>query len=281
MTIQPALHTVLNPATGWGAALYGVAFATVTIVVARLFRVGAERVLERGAWHPLERTTAGFLIQTGQIAIYVIAAVLYCHLIPALRAMGTALLTGASVLSVVFGLAAQATLGNVIAGAAIVLYRPFRVGDRVQLALSSGTIVGIVRSLNLGYTVLTTDDETRVVVPNNVMASQAFVSFTATDRRTLASVSVQVPADVDPANLRDRLLAFARHYKLVHEAAATVRPSTANDGSVILRIRAWCSNADAARQVETELFDRARAALDSLTKAPARADAGVPAGARS
>ena len=47
--------------------------------------------------------------------------VLYAHLIPALRSMGTALLTGVSVVSVIIGLAAQNTLGNLIAGISLLL----------------------------------------------------------------------------------------------------------------------------------------------------------------
>lgn len=58
-----------------------------------------------------------------------ILLILYAHLIPVLRSMGTALLAGASVASVVIGLAAQSTLGNLVAGVSITIYRPFRLGD--------------------------------------------------------------------------------------------------------------------------------------------------------
>ena len=247
---------------------------------ARLFRITAERVFERGSWHLVERTTAGFLIQAGQIGVYMVAAVLYSDLIPALRAMGTALLTGASVLSVVLGLAAQTTLGNFIAGAAIVFYRPFRVGDRVQLALPTGTVVGIVRSLTLGYTVLTSDDETRIVVPNSVMASQAFLSFTTPDRRTLAVVTVEMPPEIDAAEVRDPLLIFVQRHQHVHEATVTVRPSKGKDSTGTVLIRAWCTSADAARQIEGDVLDRARALIDQLSTARAHAQA-RPASARS
>ena len=271
MNIQPEIRDLFDPNSVWGAILYACVFGAAALVGARLFRITAERVFEHGAWHVVERTTAGFLIQAGQIGVYIVAAVLYSHLIPALRAMGTALLTGASVLSVVLGLAAQTTLGNLIAGAAIVLYRPFRVGDRVQLALPTGTVVGIVRSLTLGYTVLTSDDETRIVVPNSVMASQAFLSFTTPDRRTLAAVTVQMPADIEAAEVRDPLLNFVQHQQHVQQATVTVRPSKGPDGTATVQIRAWCTNADAARQIEVDMLDRARALIDQLSSARARA----------
>ena len=58
--------------------------------------------------------------------------------------MGTALLAGASVASVVIGLAAQSTLGNLVAGIAITIYRPFRLGDTLQVATPTGTDIGVV-----------------------------------------------------------------------------------------------------------------------------------------
>ena len=61
--------------------------------------------------------------------IAVAGIVAYAHLIPELRSIGTALLTGVSLASIVIGLAAQSTLGNLISGIALVLYRPLRVGS--------------------------------------------------------------------------------------------------------------------------------------------------------
>jgi uncharacterized protein with PQ loop repeat len=91
-----------------------------------------------------------FLQQVGVVAIWVVMLILYAHLIPVLRSLGTALLTGASIASVVIGLAAQSTLGNLVAGIAITLYRPFRLGERLQVTAPTGTEVGNVEMLSLG-----------------------------------------------------------------------------------------------------------------------------------
>jgi len=88
--------------------------------------------LEYSTQGVIDRTAARFLMQLAQAAVYAIAAILYAHLVPVLRAIGTAMLTGAGIVSVILGLAAQSTLGNLIAGIALLLYRPFRVGDHVS-----------------------------------------------------------------------------------------------------------------------------------------------------
>jgi len=109
--------------------------------------------------------------------------ILYAHLIPVLRSLGTALLTGASIASVVIGLAAQSTLGNLVAGVAITLYRPFRLGDRLQVSAPTGTEVGNVEMLSLGYTTLRTDDGRFVVLPNSIAASQVIIKLSASQER--------------------------------------------------------------------------------------------------
>ena len=161
----------INPATLLGAIFYALLFLFLAWLGARSLHLALLR-LEDGL---LDRTTARFLRRMGLTLIWVLALILYAHLIPELRSLGTALLTGASVASVVIGIAAQATLGNLIAGVSLLLYRPFRIGDAVQLTVPSGVQTGTVEDLNLGYTVIRTEDKNQIVVPNSVMASQAII----------------------------------------------------------------------------------------------------------
>jgi moderate conductance mechanosensitive channel len=100
---------------------------------------------------------------------------LYTHLIPPLRAFATALLAGVSVVSIVLGVAAQSTLGNLIAGFSLVLYHPFHVGDVVQLNTPKGLTTGTVEALALGHTRLRDAEGAAIIVPNSVMVSSVIV----------------------------------------------------------------------------------------------------------
>jgi small-conductance mechanosensitive channel len=101
--------------------------------------------------------------------------ILYAYLIPELRSLGTALLTGASVASIVIGMAAQSTLGNLVAGVSLLLYRPFRIGDSVRLTVPAGVEMGTIEDLNLGYTGIKREEKNQIVVPNRVLESQAII----------------------------------------------------------------------------------------------------------
>ena len=94
--------------------------------------------------------------------VYVVAFIFYAHLVPELRAIGTALLAGAGVVSIVAGLAAQNTLGNLVAGLSLVLYRPIQMGDTVQLSAHSGVVTARFERISLGFTVLRADSGAEV-----------------------------------------------------------------------------------------------------------------------
>ncbi len=209
--------TRLHPDTLVGALVYLVLFVVVALVLSRVLKITVRGALVRRAH--LDRTTMFFLQQVGIAAIWVSMLILYAHLIPVLRSLGTALLTGASIASVVIGLAAQSTLGNLVAGIAITLYRPFRLGDRLQVTAPTGTEVGCVETLSLGYTTLRTDDGRQVVLPNSLAASQVVINLTAATAQAAAPlvISIHVSSETDSQAARELALGTAR--ETVGEAA--------------------------------------------------------------
>jgi small-conductance mechanosensitive channel len=166
------LHT-FKPGSLVGALVYLALFVTVALLLSRGMRSAMHAVMSRGGH--LDRTTISFLQQIASALIWVVMLSLYAHLVPELRALGTALLAGASIASIVIGLAAQSTLGNLVAGIAITIYRPFRLGDTLQVAAPTGTEVGVVETITLGYTTLRTADGRLVVLPNSLAASQTLI----------------------------------------------------------------------------------------------------------
>jgi small-conductance mechanosensitive channel len=197
------LLSFISPSSLIGALAYFVLFVIAALVLARLLRTALHAAMTR-AGH-LDRTTISFLQQMLTALIWVIMLILYAHLIPVLRSLGTALLAGASVASVVIGLAAQSTLGNLVAGVSITIYRPFRLGDTLQIAAPTGTEIGVVELISLGYTTLRAPAGHLVVVPNSLAASQVTINLN-TDT-TFAPwplvITIRLPRAVDVEAARD------------------------------------------------------------------------------
>ena len=206
---------MLRPGNLIGALVYLVVFVSVAILVSRGLRSAVNAALTRHAH--IDRTTIIFTQQLASAFIWVLMLILYAHLIPVLRAMGTALLAGASIASVVIGLAAQSTLGNLVAGVAITIYRPFRLGDTLQMAAPTGTEIGTVEMISLGYTTLRTPDGRLVVLPNSIAASQVIINLSQTFTPWQMSIAIRISraADLEAA----RKLAVSVAAEVVGEKA--------------------------------------------------------------
>ena len=164
-----------DPGNAVGAALYGVVVFALASLLALAIRRSTRRI-ERGL---SDITVLQFVSVFAQFLAYLAGFVLYAHLVPPLRALGTALLAGASVASVVVGLAAQDTLGNLIAGFSLVLSKAVGIGDSIRLYCPVGILSARVRAISLAFTVLVDGDGNEVVVPNSVMMSSAIVRVSA------------------------------------------------------------------------------------------------------
>lgn len=263
-TIRPVpiidrfLLTYLHPGTPSGALALGALFLVIGVLVTLLIRLAAGRALQRG----VDPTPVIILRPVAQIVLWVVLLVSYAHIVPALRAFGTALLAGASVASIVLGVAAQNTLGNAIAGMALLIYRPFRIGDRLQVLAPTGLETGNVETITLGYTVLQTFDNRRVVIPNSQIGNQTTINLTSVDPRVLAAVPFGVSYTTDLSKARAILLELANGHPdvlSVHSCPVIQLASS----SVLLSLRAWCHDPGAARRFEYDLYERAKARFDA------------------
>ena len=246
---------LLNPSKPGGGIVFAVVFILIAIAVGALVGRSARRLAGRSD-DQLQRGRIEFIAQITRLAAYTIIAIAYAHLIPALRATGTALLASAGVMGVVLGLAAQNTLGNLIAGISNAMYRPFDVGDRLVVPGPDGVETGVIERLTLGNTVLRTEDNRRLVIQNSVMSGQAIINLTGEDPRVQAIVSVEVAysSDVDAARRMPVDAADAHPGVTDVDGCSVVElgPSTAT-----LLLRAWSPDASTARDAQYDLYETA------------------------
>lgn len=238
--------TFLKPDTLLGALVYLLIFLLAALIISRALRTIVHAAMTRKGH--IDRTTISFLQQFGTALIWVIVLILYAHLIPVLRSMGTALLAGASIASVVIGLAAQSTLGNLVAGISITIYRPFRLGDTIQIAAPTGTEIGVVEIISLGYTTLRTADGRLIVVPNALAASQVSINLSSTYAPWPLTIVIRMSRDGDIEAAR----------KLAIAVAAEVAGEKAVTGCFLTKVEAN------AAVLELRLQAPDRAARDTL-----------------
>jgi small conductance mechanosensitive channel len=143
---------------------------------------------------PATAGTAGFLLRLLTIVFVFVIAMRVVGLDPRTLAVGGAFT------AVIFGLAAQQTLGNLIAGTVLLSARPFKVGDRVRLqgGQIAGQIEGVVSSLGLLYTTFASGEDS-IMVPNNAVLNVAVIPLREPEGVDLRA---RLPADVAPSEVQ-------------------------------------------------------------------------------
>ncbi|MGJ8532208.1 MAG: mechanosensitive ion channel family protein [Alphaproteobacteria bacterium] len=248
--------------SGWaGALLLLVVFVLFGLLLSSVLRRGVQLIIERDTDGRINRLGAGYLSRFSQVFLWVFVAMLYAHTVPELNQLATALLASVSVASVVIGLAAQSTLANLVAGLSLVLYKPFQLGDRLKIAVPGGVETGTVETVSLGYTVLQTYDNRRIVLSNSSIANATMINYTKTNPRVMAVVpfSIGYGADIDKA--RTIALDLATHHVDVEEIVAC-RVVALSASSVDFSMTAWCRDAGTAAGVKFDLLERIKKSFD-------------------
>jgi len=142
-------------------------------------------------------STISFLVQLVTLLIVVIVALRFMNIEPRAIAVGGALT------AVVLGLAAQSTLGNVIAGLVLIGSRPIRVGERVRLQGGSlGTVVeGTIGTIGLVHTTVARGNG-QLMVPNSAVLSATVVPL---KDPTGVNVQARLRQGVKPSDLQRML----------------------------------------------------------------------------
>lgn len=246
-----------DPSTLHGAVLLALIFALVAWLFGRSLRVAVQRLLAHDKHARVDLMAVQFLAKLARYCVYVLAFVLYTQVVPGLSGLGSASLTSISVITVILGLAAQNTLGNLIAGISLLLYRPFNLGDRLQVSAPTGLETGTVENLTLGYTLLRTDDNRRVVVPNSLMASQSTINLTTNDPRMICSVPMTISYDADLDKARAILLDLGgQHPKAMQVNGCPLTQLGAS--GVVLSLDVWCADARGAILLRYDLQEQAK-----------------------
>ena len=192
---------------------------------------------------PATAGTVGFLIRLATVGLALLVALRVAGLDPRTLAVGGA------VTAVVLGLAAQQTLGNVIAGTVLLSARPFKVGDRVRLQGGpiGGQLEGVVSALGLLYTTFVKGEDS-VMVPNSVVLSVAVLPVREPDAVNLRA---RLRPGMTPSDMQERLEAELQ--TPLREAPRITLEELDKDAAVV-RIAATPRVAAEGRHLASELL---------------------------
>lgn len=227
------------------------AIAGAVILGSLLLAKLIDRRMARYTLAPGVETRYRVLRRTVVTTIILVGVLSALFALPQVRAVAGALLASSAIIGLVIGFASQRTIGNFVAGLMIAFTQPLRIGDRVSVDHTAGT----VEEITLTYTYIRTDDDVRLVIPNEKLASDTIRNESILSRETLAQITVEVPLETD----------LAAAVQLLEEEVGSERRSDAFVSRLAdqatITVRAWAPTEREAAQLEADLRLRAHARL--------------------
>ena len=198
----------------------------------------------------------------GSLARYLALTVTVLAVLSEFGIQTTSLVAILGAASLAVGLALQGTLSNLAAGVMLLIFRPFRIGHKVQIG---GTSVGTVKELSLFWTELVTDDKVQVLVPNSGVWGQPLRNFSIYPAPPHASeVRFKIADDIelDPAIEWVRSLVRADP-RVMADPVPTVLLDRSAAGNALEIVVEFSTDDDVASLVKSDLIKAVHAALDA------------------
>jgi small conductance mechanosensitive channel len=216
-------------------------------------------------------TSYQFLRHAGVAIIYIVGFSIAIYSMPDLRALANSLLAGVSILAVAAGFASQHALSNIISGIFIVIFKPFRVNDRLRIR---DTLQGIVEDITLRHTVIRDFENRRIIIPNSVISDEVIVNADFSDDKICKWIDIGISYDSDIAKarsiIRDEILKHPSNLdpRTPEDIEAgveqvPVRLISLGDFSVNLRGYAWAANSADAFAMGCDLLESIKLRFDA------------------
>jgi len=226
----------------------------LTLLAARWASGAARKILGRTRLVRRDPTVLAFMVQIVRVVVIIIGMI---AVLQRLGVQTTSIIAVLGAASLAVGLALQGTLSNVAAGVMLLILRPYRVGEAIDVGGASGT----VQKLDLFTTQLTNANNHKIVIPNSKVLSDVIVNVTGQRTRR-----IEIKFTVGYGeNLRDACAVLASVAKVNDRVLKDPAPWTGVtgllDSSVQITLHAWVNNAD-WWQTQSDLMQAGKEALD-------------------
>lgn len=204
------------------------------------------------------------------VLIYLTGISFAIYMIPQLRLVAASLLAGAGLFAIAIGFASQAALANVIGGLFIVMFKPYKIGDRIQVRMD---LNGVVEDINLRHTVIRNFENKRIIIPNSVISNEVVINSNYEDNKICKwiDMGISYDSDIDLAKeiIKDEIL---KHPLFVDnrteeqieegEEIVPVRVILMGESSVNLRGWSWAENPPDAFVMGCDLLESIKKRFD-------------------
>ena len=233
--IQGVMETAVELLSTWGISVIGaIALLIVGRITAGWIRTSVIKGLTKA------NTDASLIPFFASMVYYVVLAVVLIAVLNLFGIETTSLIAVFGAAGLAVGLALQGTLSNFAAGVMLLIFRPIRVGDFVEVAGQAGTVAEI----SIFSTLLNTGDNVRITIPNAQIYGDTVKNYSFNDTRRIDLVmGIGYGDNIGTAvSIIERVLKSDE--RTLSDPAPTVAVAELADSSVNLVVRPWCKKED-------------------------------------
>ncbi|BAI80743.1 mechanosensitive ion channel, MscS family [Deferribacter desulfuricans SSM1] len=196
-----------------------------------------------------------FLSDLLYYALFIISVVIALNTL-GFKTTSLAAIIGAATLAI--GLSLQSNLSNFGSGVLILLTKPFKVGDFVEV----GGISGSVQKISIFNTELLTPDNKKIIVPNSSIIGNPITNFSANDtRRVDLTIGISYESDIKKAKaILEKIV--NSDGRILKEPACTIAVAELADSSINIVVRPWVKASD-YWAVKFDLLERIKERFDA------------------
>jgi small conductance mechanosensitive channel len=233
--MEGAMEAALGLVSTWGISVVG---AIALLIIGRVAAGWIRRNITKGLTKA--GTDASLVPFFASMAYYVVLGVVVTAVLSLFGIETTSLIAVFGAAGLAVGLALQGTLSNFAAGVMLLIFRPIRVGDFVEVAGQAGTVAEI----SIFSTLMNTGDNVRITIPNAQVYGDTVKNYSFNDTRRIDLVmGIGYGDNIGTAvSIIERVLKADE--RTLTDPGPTVAVAELGDSSVNLVVRPWCKKED-------------------------------------
>jgi small-conductance mechanosensitive channel len=252
-------------------AIISIIALLVAFIISKILRIILTRFIKLSSNKlKIDPTQFNFLKNAVSFFVFLGAVIFIFYTIPKLKSLGITLFAGAGILTAIALFASQQAFANIVSGIFIVIFKPFRVNDIVDIG---NLPKGRVEDITLRHTVIRNYENRRMIIPNSIISSEIVVNSSIVDEATcnFIEMSISYDSDIDKA-MEIMKYEVSKHPNFVDRRSeeekksdvppVTVRVINFGDSSVNLRAYAWTVDHSSGFVLKTDLYKSIKESFD-------------------
>ncbi len=234
----------------------------VAFIISKILRLLISRFLRLSSKKlKIDPTQFNFLKNAVTFIVFLGAIIFIFYTIPKLKALSLTMFAGAGILAAVALFASQQAFSNIVSGIFIVIFKPFRVNDLVDIG---NLPKGRVEDITLRHTVIRNFENRRMIIPNSTISSEIVINSSIVDESicNFIDIGISYDSDIDKAMeiMRNESVAHPNYidHRSEEEKKEGVHPVTTRvmgfgDSSVNIRAFIWSEDHSKGYVLKTDL----------------------------